>query len=293
MNDKRTLKFYYFKPFLYKDGKKNRAFNFADWIINFENADKIYETISLSSIMARVDGHKYDKVNDLHGVCFVNMRGENLPSKVAEGKEQEDLDLEESEYIGEDMYVLYDRTNNVFMAQSNRMALTINRITEFVNRTKDLNDYMVVGFVPVTRNLSRKELKNKKVRSILISCENLHEKDKMESSALKSICDSADGFGCLTYSLKLGVGRKRNAELSPAKSQKMIDDIINRAIDVKSAQVSIADQLTGELEYVDLIQNKVCSILEYKIGKRERLQLSKLFPVMVAEYLKIKSKNYF
>ena len=154
MNDKRTLKFYYFKPFLYKDGKKNRAFNFADWIINFENADNIYETISLSSIMARVDGHKYDKVNDLHGVCFVNMRGENLPSKVAEGKEQEDLDLEESEYIGEDMYVLYDRTNNVFMAQSNRMALTINRITEFVNRTKDLNDDMVVGFVPVTSVLT-------------------------------------------------------------------------------------------------------------------------------------------
>lgn len=292
MSDKRTLKYYYYKPFLYEDGKKKKAFNFAEWIINFEKDKKIFETISLSSIMARVDGHKYDKKNDLHGVCFVNMRGENLPSKVAEGKEQEDLDLEENEYIGEDMYVLYDRTNNVFMAQSNRMSLTINRITEFVNETKK-PDNMTVGFVPITRNLTRKELKNKRVRSILISCENLHEKDKINSAPLKSICDSVDGFGCLTYSLKLGVGRKRNAELSPAESRKMIDDIINRTIDVKSAQVSVSDQITGEIEYVDLVENKLCSILEYKIGKRERLHLDKLFPEMIKEYLKIKSKNFF
>ena len=292
MNDKRTLKFYYFRPFLFEDGKKSGAFNFADWIINFENDGKIYETISLSSIMARVDGHKYDKSNDLHGVCFVNMRGENLPSKVDEGKEQEDLDLEENEYIGEDMYVLYDRTSNVFMVQSNRMSLTINRITEFVNETKN-SDNTIVGFVPITRNLTRKELKNKRVRSILISCENLHEKDKIKSSALKTICDTADGFGCSTYSFKLGVGRKRNAELSPAESQRVIDDIINRTVSVKSAQVSVSDQLTGEIEYVDLVENKLCSILEYKIGKRERLHLDKLFPEMIKEYLKAKSKNYF
>ena len=292
MNDKRTLTFYYYRPFLYKDGKKNKAFNFAEWIIKFKDDNRIYETIPLTSIMARVDGHNYNKINDLHGVCFVNMRGENLPSKVSEGKEQEDLDLDENEYIGEDMYVLYDRTNNVFMAQSNRMSLTINRITEFINKTKEPDD-TVVGFVPITRNLTRKELKSKKVRSIIISCENIHEKENINSSALKAICDTADNFGCFNYSLKLSVGRKRNAELSPAESQKMIDDIINKTVDVKSAQVSVSDQITGQLEYVDLIENKVCSLLEYKTGKRERLHLEQLFPEMVKEYLKVKAKKYF
>lgn len=283
MSDKRILKFYYYRPFLYEDGVKIRPFNFADWIINFENEHKIYETISLSSIMARVDGHTYDKKNDLHGVCFVNMRGENLPSKVAEGKEQEDLDLEDDEYIGEDMYVLYDRTNNVFMAQSNRMSLTINRITDFINRTKE-PDNTVVGFVPITRNLTSKELKNKKVRSIEVSCENIHEKKNIKSAALTSIYDFVSGFGCLTYSFKLGVGRKRKAELSPDESQKMIDDIINRTVDVKSAKVSTSDQITGVLEYVDLVENKICSVLEYNIGRRERLHLNKLFPEVVREF---------
>lgn len=291
MSDKRTLKFYYYRPFLYEDGKRIGPFNFADWIINFKNDNRIYDTISLNSIMARVDGHIYDKNNDLHGVCFVNMRGENLPSKVAEGKEQEDLELDEDEYIGEDMYVLYDRTINVFMAQSNRMSLTINRIKEFINQTK-VQDNTVVGFVPITRNLTQKELKNKRVRSIEVSCENLYYGNNIKSPALKAICDTVSGFGCFTYSLKLGVGRRRKAELSPDESQRMIDDIINRTVDVRSAKVSISDQITGELEYVDLIENKLCTVIEYNIGKRERLHLNKFFPEVVKEFLKVKSKKY-
>ncbi len=139
MNDKRIIHFYYFKPYLFEEGHKKKPFNFADWIINFEKDNKIYETISLSTIDARVDGHIYDQVNDLHGVCFVNMRGENLSSNFHQKfkkKAQEDLNLADDEYIGEDMYVLYDRKTNIFMSQSNRMSLTINQITEFIKKQK-------------------------------------------------------------------------------------------------------------------------------------------------------------
>ena len=92
--------------------------------------------------------------------------------------------------------------------------------------------------------------------------------------------------------MKLGVGRRRKAELSPDESQRMIDDIINRTVDVRSAKVSISDQITGELEYVDLIENKLCTVIEYNIGKRERLHLNKFFPEVVKEFLKVKSKKY-
>lgn len=290
MSDKRTVKFYYYKPYLYKEGKKERPFNFAEWIINFENQKKICDTIQLSSIMARVDGHIYNEKENLHGVCFVNMRGENLPSKVREGVEQEDLDLDDNEYIGEDMYVLYDRTRNIFVSQSNRMSLTINRIAEFINKTKE-QDETKVGFLPIAKNLTRKELSKKRVRAIEICCESIYNREKINSDTLKSICDSTANIGCSTYSFKLSVGRKKKAELSPEESQKIIDDIINRNISVKSAKVSLSDQLTGDLEYVDLIENRLCSIIECNVGKRERLHLNKIFKEMVNEYLNIRTSG--
>lgn len=291
MDNKRILKFYYFKPYLFKNGNKKKPFNFAEWIINFEKNDNIFKTIVLNSMTARIDGHSYDKINDLHGVCFVNMRNENLPSKVTEGKAQEDLELDDDDYIGEDMYVLYDRSTNIFMMQSNRMSLSINRITEFINIFKT-QDSLKVGFIPIIKNISKKYLKTKKIRCISASCEANYDKSNMQSTALKSICDSFSSIGCLTYNFKLSVGRKRNAELSPEESQKMIDDILNRNIIVNSAKASILDDTTGELEYVDLIHNKLCSQIEYNVKKRERLHLEPLFKKMTEEYLKVKTNNF-
>ncbi len=137
MKDKRIVNFCYFRPYLFDGKGEKEPFNFAEWIINFEKENRIYKTIELNNFTARVDGHKYDTKNDLHGVCFVKMRDDNFPSRVAEGRAQEDLDLEDGEYIGEDMYILYDRNENIFMMQINRMSLTITRIMEFINITRE------------------------------------------------------------------------------------------------------------------------------------------------------------
>lgn len=290
MSNKRIIKFYYFRPYIFKNSKKEKPFNFAEWIIKFEKDNRIFETISLDTLTARVDGHTYDKRNDLHGVCFVNMRGENLPSKVTEGKAQEDLDLDDDEYIGEDMYTLYDRSKNIFMVQSNRMSLTINRLAEFINKTKEQDD-TTIGFVPITQNVTQKMLQRKRIRSIEVACESIYNKDCLKSSTLKSICDNTSKIGCSTYKFKFGVGKKRHAELSPIESQNIIDDIINRNIDASSAKLAITDQSTGELEYIDLIENKLCSFVEYNFMKRERLHLESFFPKMRDKYIEMKSKN--
>ena len=163
MSDKRSVKFLYFRPYLFDETTNVKdPFNFAEWIVNYKKAGKILEKVDLKDgFSARVEEHIYDDIKDLHGVCFVRMRGENLPSKVAEGRAQEDLDLEEDEYIGEDMYILYDRKSNVFMMQVNRIAMTITRIAEFINKTR-LQDGKYVAFSPITNIVSFNEMKRKK-----------------------------------------------------------------------------------------------------------------------------------
>lgn len=284
MSDKRVVKFLYFRPYLFEDGNKKEAFNFANWISEYEEHGQILKTVNLVDFTARVEEYKYDETADVHGVCFVHMRGENLPSKVGEGRAQEDLDLEEDEYIGEDMYILYDRKTNIFMMQVNRIAMTISRIAEFINKTRE-QDGKKVGFIPVTRKMTKNEMRQKKVRTIEISCDTIQDTDKMRNNTLKKICDGISRIGCNTYSMKFSVGRIRNAELSPDESQSMIDDIINRSVSVNSAKVTFADQNTGEIEYVDLVQNKLMSRLEFKVSGKERLQMDIVFDKMKKEYM--------
>ncbi len=285
MKDKRIVNFYYFRPHLFDGKGKKEPFNFAEWITGFEKENNILKTIELHDFLARVDGHKYDTKHDLHGVCFVKMRDDNFPSKVAEGRAQEDLDLEDDEYIGEDMYILYDRNKNIFMMQINRMSLTIARITEFINKTRE-EDGKKVGFVPVTKIVSRKDLAKSKIRTIEVSCEGMYDKDSLKSSPLKTIIDGLSKIGCLSYRIKLGVGRHRNAELSPQESQNIIDDIINRSVNVSTAKVSMHNDITGEIECIDLLQNKIYSSIEFKIKGKKRLNLDIVFDKMKNEFMR-------
>lgn len=163
MSNKRIVKFLYFRPYLFDETTDDKEpFNFAEWIAEYKEDGKILNKVDLKDgFSARVEECMYDDKKDLWCVCFVRMRGENLPSKVAEGRAQEDLDLEEDEYIGEDMYILYDRKSNVFMMQVNRIAMTITRITEFINKTR-LQDGKYVTFSPITNIVSFNEMKRKK-----------------------------------------------------------------------------------------------------------------------------------
>lgn len=285
MKDKRILNFYYFTPYLFeKDGGK-QPFNFANWIAEFEEEEGICKTIESDNFTARVDEHIWDSREDLDGVCFVNMRDEDLPSKVPEGRAQEDLDLEDDEYIGEDMYILYDRTKNIFMMQVNRMSLSIIRIADFINRTRK-EDGRTVGFIPITKEVTRRMLTKKKIRSIEISCEPIYDKKKLKSPALKAVLDGISNMGCSTCHVKFGVGRSRRTELSPKESQDIIDDVINRSVVANTAKVSMYDNLTGVVEYADLIQNRLYSSIEFEIRGRERLHLDIVFDKMKKEFRK-------
>lgn len=288
MSNKRIVKFLYFRPYLFDETTDDKEpFNFAEWIAEYKEDGKILNKVDLKDgFSARVEECRYDDKKDLWCVCFVRMRGENLPSKVAEGRAQEDLDLEEDEYIGEDMYILYDRKSNVFMMQVNRIAMTITRIAEFINKTR-LQDGKYVTFSPITNIVSFNEMKRKKTRTIEISCENIQDTSKIKSGILKRICDDVMGIGCKIYAIRFSVGRSRKDELSPAESQKMIDDIINRSVNVNTAKATFQDSMTGEVEYVDLLQNKVMSRIEFELSDRERLHMNDAFNGMKKEYLSI------
>lgn len=281
----RNVTYYYYRPYLFGEGgERKKPFNFADWIIQFENEGKVLEHIELKSTTAKVDSHEFDKNDGIHYVCFVDVREQDFPSKVKDGMPQQDLELADNEYIGEDMYVLYDIKTNILMVQNNARSLTIGRVQEFINKNR-IDDGNKVGFIPVTYRYSKNQIKSKKVRSIDITCDTLLGLQNEKSIAVKKLREAAHLMKSTSFHVKFTVGRAgKNSELSPQEAQDAIDDILSHSISASTAKITVKDQDAGKVEYIDLIQNKVMSVIKYSLPDRQRLNTETVMHKMKNEY---------
>lgn len=282
----RNVTYCYYRPYLFGEGgKEKEKFNFADWIIRFEKEGKLLEHIELKSTTAKVDLHKFDKRNELHYVCFVDVREQDFPSRVKNGIPQQDLELDDDEYIGEDMYVLYDIKTNILMIQNNARSLSVGRIQEFINKNRE-DDGKTVGFIPVTYQYTKNQLKLKRVRSIELTCDTLIGMKDEKSTALKKLREAGHILKSTSLQVKFTVGRAgKKAELSPQEAQEIIDDILSHTISTTKAKLAVKDQDATKVEYVDLIQNRVISIIPYSLADRQRLDVDSVMSEMKNEYL--------
>lgn len=282
----RSVTYCYYRPYLFgKGGEEKEEFNFADWIIRFEKEGKLLEHIELKTTTAKVDLHRFDKRNELHYVCFVDVREQDFPSRVKSGIPQQDLELDDDEYIGEDMYVLYDIKTNILMIQNNARSLSVGRVQEFINKNRD-DDGKTVGFIPITYQYTKKQLKSKRVRSIELTCDTLLGMKDEKSAALKKVREAAHILKSTSLHVKFTVGRAgKKSELSPQEAQDMIDDILSQSFSTTIARLAVKDQDAAKVEYVDLIQNKVISIITYSLPDRQRLDVESVMHEMKNEYL--------
>lgn len=62
-------------------------------------------------------------------------------AKVKENEEPTIIELEDDEYIGEDLFIIYDENKGIVMIQQNRMSLGIPRLEEVLQHTH--NTYVV------------------------------------------------------------------------------------------------------------------------------------------------------
>ena len=120
MRYKRTIKFQYFRIFCQKRGNdgnfgEKELYNLTEWISKAKGNQQ--KAISFGKNMARIDIIKYSKKTELWGIRLLKLRNTNPPTKAKDGEEAEAILLEDGEYIGEDVSMLYDRYSNILMVQ--------------------------------------------------------------------------------------------------------------------------------------------------------------------------------
>lgn len=104
------------------------------------------------------DSYSYDERRNIYGFQLSKLRDKNIPSKKRFGEIKEEILLEQDEFIGEFVSVLYDNTYNSLAVQSNLYGLSTKQIEDVLTQLRfrylDLNQLtqeipLVVRLAPI------------------------------------------------------------------------------------------------------------------------------------------------
>lgn len=295
MRYKRTIKFQYFRIFCQKRGNdgnfgEKELYNLTEWISKAKGNQQ--KAISFGKNMARIDIIKYSKITELWGIRLLKLRNTNPPTKAKDGEEAEAILLEDGEYIGEDVSMLYDRYSNILMVQSNRFSLSISKIEEFMNYVNENVDE-IITIDPIGNFGASDCLRQKEYKRFEVPFANLNVWQDEDKKPLKGIMTSIKEMGGYTASVKIGVGKGKGNFLNKQNILDFVQNLGWKKDFVKSARVKIEDPETGEDEGIfDLIEEVFHDYITFELDAKETLTYDMAIGQMTRKFNDRKQELY-
>lgn len=230
MQYKRTIKFQYYQIKSRVVNVKNanyKLFNFAKWIDYMSENHLIKVEISFNDVKARIDHFHFNSNKKIWGIKLFKLRNTNIPSKVKNNEEAMVIELEEGEYLGEDLFLIYDQENGISLIQQNRFSLGISRLEEFFadtyNRFVDERSKIEVDIAPILDLEGNEKLKYCNYKNLEISFANINKCVLDENKrSLSTLLHPLQNLYGVNGSIKISLGHSKLDTLN----RKMIQDIV-------------------------------------------------------------------
>lgn len=291
----RTIKYRFFSVKRFRKNNEARDeylgdFKFIDWLLKIEK--RKMENISLHDTMGRLEELKHIESEsenlDVWVLRFMKLRDENIPCKVKNHEAAQDLDLKDDEYLGEDQFMLYDINTGIAMIQMNRYSLGIKRLSEFIEKTGNMeNEY--VRFVPIIDI-------NEKWRRGIINCRridiafaNLVRKVPKSKSPLSDIMNSYRKFHGISGHIYISIGTNRKDCLDVTEVNNLIEDIAE-CDEITGAKLTISDDDKSGVEVIDLFDNIEYVNIVFNVPKRKIIGFDYVAQTLSIYYGKKKAK---
>lgn len=297
MEYKRTIQFRYFRVLCKEKGNDNKwgplkIYDLVKWIAKIDADQKLKKSIKFGNTLARIECFSHSEDDDFWGIHLIKLRDTNIPTKVKENEASEPVELEDDEYLGEDITLLYEKCSSILMVQMNRFSLGITKLTEFINYTND-NECIEIYIKPIAETDKLSKLKNRNYKSIDITFANLDKwKASDNRSSLASIIDSIKVTGGLVGSVKIGLGYSRKSVLYRNESKEMVESILENKDFIKSAKVKVSDDDEKGTEIIDLFEEIYHDYIPFTLQSKKSLEYRDAFAAMRYYYQKRRDVLY-
>lgn len=217
---------------------------------------------------------------------FLRIRKDILPGIATDEGDYNQLDLEDDEWIGEEVAVLYDESRYVLMLQRNRNSLSVSGLEKYFNYV--LNDpTYIIKFkpIPIPENY-RKLSSNELFRRVTINFTNTNNIDELlpQNSSLLNVIKTANSFGAVSVSFTLSVGKGAAKDKTLSVEEVMQLTNLVGIEGFSKLNVYKKENEDTKVEVVDLIQGKLSDEEEMEYSRDNPIEYSRVIPVMLRKY---------
>ncbi|MBQ6462212.1 MAG: hypothetical protein IJJ59_02685 [Pseudobutyrivibrio sp.] len=300
----RTARFQYYQIIMYhlevygRKKKKvvDKQFEFSKWALKMKENDMIQKAIDFKGVKARIERIGIEnETSCIWGLRLLKLRDKNIPAKARDKVDAVAVELEEGEYIGEDLFMIFDEDASIAMIQQNRMALGVSRVEEFFSHTyKKYVDPEYEGYIsiePIAEQNKKNRLKKGNYRQIEISFANVKDyADEDNKQALTTILNPVKKLYGTTGTIKIGLGRTKNDTLNKTEILALVDelqDLSNKRF-IRSARIKLQEEEDSDVEIIDLFEENCHDFIDFTLEDRELLDYTYAIGMMRACYKKRK-----
>lgn len=276
---KRIIRYQYYQIKMTKQNSK-KIFDFAYWIKQIKDNNLMQTAITFNGAKARIEKCEFSRENGLWGIRILKLRDTNIPSRAKDKEDAKVIELEDGEYLGEDVFMLFKPENGIAMIQQNRLSLGISRIEEFLeetyNRYVSDKEKSAIQIDPIVDIDWRDKLRGSNYKCIEISFANMHRFTDIgdgKRHSLASIIEPLRKLYGVTGKVTVGLGRSYVDTLNQQEILKIVKEIgepSNKRY-IRSAKIKVKEEDDTDVEILDLF-NDICSdFIEFDIDSKSGL----------------------
>jgi hypothetical protein len=232
------------------------------------NLDLQQRTTAYKQEKARLERFTYDMNTRFWDMYFTRLRDFNLPSRAKEDQPAEPIDLDDDEYIGENVSAIYDEDYHILMVQRNRYSLGPAAIEEYINAFRD-DPNEEINFRPIHLPDPKGKVRSAQFhRKLRIKFADINKASiEGRGKSLSKWLSMFKEYDSVNAELIISVGRHRNASLG-GNLRDFMEELQNNKDVVSKAEMSIKRSELTEIEVVDLFEEHVHDIGYFTVPPR-------------------------
>lgn len=288
------VKFDYFQVTCWPKGApatvRDVPFDLRTIINQWNGLDLQDRTLKYKQEKARLESFGFDSVNGyMWDMYFSRLRDFNLPSRAKENAPSEPFDLDDDEYIGENVSAIYDDVNHIIMIQRNKYSLGPSAIEEYINYFTDPDEE--INFRPISiPNPTRKFRTAELVRKLRVKFADI-DKANIESNnpSLQKWIGFLKDYEPINAEIILSVGRKKSETLG-GNLRGFVEELLENKEVVTKVEASIKKSELTETEVIDLFDEYAHDITTFSVPPRTTLNHEAVIYQMNSLYEKRRSE---
>ncbi len=270
-------------------------FDLNKWIALFDD--------KLSDIGKRVEIYNGEKVRldkfmasgeNIWILNFIRMRDSNIPKKAFETKEAEDMELDEDEYIGEEVIAIYDDSTSILALQRNRNSLSVTGIEKYMNEKWQHADGCIIHLRPILSKMDvdsfvkQNKKDYKKIVYKIADVEDVSE-DTYDNSSLGEILKTAKNHEGQYIEIIISNGKSKKKRLNSQVVNQTLMELSENISNVKKAEVYLVED-EQPVEFMDLLSDKLCDWVQIEYVTKKSVSSDYLADMLMECYIKSKER---